>query len=277
MVVINEDGVRSLRPFAPAPTQAMHLRVRLFRASRQPALRPQRLFRCASSRGARSPANARPTPTSSCRSPTRATPPRSAIAEESEIPFEMALVRSHYVGRTFIEPRQSIRHFGVKIKFNPVAELLRGQAYRAGRGFAGARNHAAQGDPDAAAGGRARGAYADRRAADDQLVLLRNRHADPRRVARVISTRSRRFAATSRADSLGYLSWDGLYSFIGNGNREGYCDACFTGNYPVEIPARQQPASVASVRRRRPRRNARGSRPQIALPFRPRARARSAI
>ena len=46
-------------------------------------------------------------------------------AEEAKLPFEMALVRSHYIGRTFIEPRQSIRHFGVKIKFNPVSELLR--------------------------------------------------------------------------------------------------------------------------------------------------------
>jgi amidophosphoribosyltransferase len=40
------------------------------------------------------------------------------------------------------------------------------------------------------------------------------------------------------ADSLGYLSWDGLYSFLGE-SREGFCDACFTGNYPVEIPDHQ--------------------------------------
>ena len=42
------------------------------------------------------------------------------------------------------------------------------------------------------------------------------------------------------ADSLGYLSWDGLYSFLGN-NREGFCDACFTGKYPVEIPLQNGP------------------------------------
>ena len=48
-------------------------------------------------------------------------------AEESGFRSRWALVRSHYVGRTFIEPRQSIRHFGVKIKLNPVAELLRGK------------------------------------------------------------------------------------------------------------------------------------------------------
>lgn len=42
------------------------------------------------------------------------------------------------------------------------------------------------------------------------------------------------------ADSLGYLSWDGLYAFVG-GNREGFCDACFTGEYPVEIPKDRSP------------------------------------
>ncbi len=48
-------------------------------------------------------------------------------AEESKIPFEFGLIRNHYVGRTFIEPRQSIRHFGVKIKLNPVRQLLEGK------------------------------------------------------------------------------------------------------------------------------------------------------
>jgi amidophosphoribosyltransferase len=43
------------------------------------------------------------------------------------------------------------------------------------------------------------------------------------------------------ADSLAYLSWDGLYSFLDNGNREGYCDACFSGAYPVEIPRDRTP------------------------------------
>jgi len=48
-------------------------------------------------------------------------------ADESGIPFQVGLIRNHYVGRTFIEPKQSIRHFGVKIKLNPVKELLQGK------------------------------------------------------------------------------------------------------------------------------------------------------
>ena len=43
------------------------------------------------------------------------------------------------------------------------------------------------------------------------------------------------------ADSLAYLSWDGLYSFLGAEERDGYCDACFTGRYPVEIPPDRAP------------------------------------
>ena len=48
-------------------------------------------------------------------------------AHESGMPFEFGLVRNHYVGRTFIEPKQSIRHFGVKVKLNPVREIVAGK------------------------------------------------------------------------------------------------------------------------------------------------------
>ena len=48
-------------------------------------------------------------------------------AEESGIPFALGLVRNHYVGRTFIEPKQAIRHFGVKVKLNPVREVVEGK------------------------------------------------------------------------------------------------------------------------------------------------------
>ncbi len=119
------------------------------------------------------------------------------------------------------------------------------QAGRAGRGFAGARHHAAQGYPDAAAGGRARSPYADRGAADDQFMLLRHRHADPRGTAGLASfgrgdppLYHRRFARLSEL---------GRPLFVPRREREGYCDACFTGKYPVEIP-KGQSASAPSVR-----------------------------
>ena len=50
-------------------------------------------------------------------------------AEEAGTPYEMGLIRNHYVGRTFIEPKQGIRHFGVKVKLNPMREMLDGRAW----------------------------------------------------------------------------------------------------------------------------------------------------
>jgi len=59
--------------------------------------------------------------------PDSGVPAALGYANESNIPFDFGLIRNHYVGRTFIEPRQSIRHFGVKIKLNPVRKLLEGK------------------------------------------------------------------------------------------------------------------------------------------------------
>ena len=59
--------------------------------------------------------------------PDSGVPATIGYSERSKIPFEMGLVRSHYVGRTFIEPQQSIRHFGVRLKLNPVSSMLKGK------------------------------------------------------------------------------------------------------------------------------------------------------
>src|SRR5690606_41142281 len=59
--------------------------------------------------------------------PDSGVPATVGYAEAAGIPFEMGLVRSHYVGRTFIEPEQSIRHFGVRLKLSPIADVIRGK------------------------------------------------------------------------------------------------------------------------------------------------------
>jgi amidophosphoribosyltransferase len=163
-------------------------------------------------------------------------------AEESGLPFEMALVRSHYIGRTFIEPRQSIRHFGVKIKFNPVAELLRGKRI-------------VLIEDSLVRGTTLRKVIPMLRQAGAREVHMRiaappTTHScfygidTPTRDELLASSHSveeiRRYIT---ADSLSYLSWDGLYSFEGD-RRDGYCDACFTGKYPIEIPTDTAPAQL---------------------------------
>jgi amidophosphoribosyltransferase len=151
----------------------------------------------------------------------------------------MGLVRSHYVGRTFIEPRQSIRHFGVKIKFNPVSELLRGK-------------RVVLVEDSLVRGTTLRKVIPMLRQAGAREVHMRIAAPPttnscfygidtPTREELLASSHSieeiRRYIT---ADSLDYLSWDGLYSFL-DGPREGFCDACFTGRYPVEIPANHAP------------------------------------
>ena len=59
--------------------------------------------------------------------PDSGVPAVIGFAEESKLPFDFGLIRNHYIGRTFMEPKQNIRHFGVKIKLNPVRKLLEGK------------------------------------------------------------------------------------------------------------------------------------------------------
>ena len=91
----------------------------------------------------------------------------------------MGLIRNHYVGRTFIEPQQSIRHFGVKVKLNPVRSILEGQARGAGGRLDRARHDQPQDRQDGARRGRRGSARAHLLSADDFAVLLRRRHAAP--------------------------------------------------------------------------------------------------
>jgi amidophosphoribosyltransferase len=126
IVSIDRRGVRSMRPFSPAPRRACIFEYVYFS-------RPDSLVDGISVYEARKNlgrALARehgieadvviPVPDSGV-------PATIGYAEEAKIPFEMGLVRSHYVGRTFIEPQQSIRHFGVRLKLNPVSAALRGK------------------------------------------------------------------------------------------------------------------------------------------------------
>ena len=106
---------------------ALHLRARLFRAARQRRVRPERQRSAHQSRpraGARDRRRRRRRRADSRLGRLRRD---RLFAEEAGIPLRFGLIRNHYVGRTFIEPAQSIRHFGVKVKLNPVKSILEGQ------------------------------------------------------------------------------------------------------------------------------------------------------
>lgn len=150
-------------------------------------------------------------------------------AEHSGLPFEMGLMRNHYVGRTFIEPSQSIRHFGVKIKLNPVRDVIEGK-------------RVVVVDDSIVRGTTSRKIIKMLREAGAKEVHMRISSPPtafpcfygidtPTRKELIASTHSveetRKYIT---ADSLNYLSIEGLRDCV---RSDDYCYACFTGNYPT--------------------------------------------
>jgi amidophosphoribosyltransferase len=239
LIVIDDDGMRSIRLFPAMPAHRCIFEYVYF-ARPDSFLYGRNVYQVRKQQGR---ALARECPAEAdivVPVPDSGNAAALGFAEESGIPFEMALVRSHYVGRTFIEPRQSIRHFGVKIKFNPVAELLKGKRI-------------VLVEDSLVRGTTLRKVIPMLRQAGAREVHMRIA-APPTTNSCFygIDTPTREELLASHqtveeirqyitADSLGYLSWDGLYSFMGDGRRDGFCDACFTGNYPVAIPKDRTP------------------------------------
>ena len=117
--------------------------------------------------------------------PDSGVPAAIGYAAESGIPFRMALIRNHYVGRTFIEPEQAIRDFGVKLKLNPVRRMLEGQRVMLVDDSHRARHHQPQDRAPGARSGRGGSSRAHQLPADDFALLLRRRYAAARRTDRL--------------------------------------------------------------------------------------------
>jgi amidophosphoribosyltransferase len=154
-------------------------------------------------------------------------------AAESGIPFRFGLIRNHYVGRTFIEPEQRVRDFGVKLKLNPVRNLLEGKRIILV-------------DDSIIRGTTSRKIVRMVRAAGAKEVHLRISCPPtispcfygvdtPRKKDLIAANNSieeiRRFI---EADSLAYLSLEGLQKACDGGEGNHYCVACYTGNYPTQ-------------------------------------------
>jgi amidophosphoribosyltransferase len=177
--------------------------------------------------------------------PDSGVPAAIGYARESGIPYDLGLVRSHYIGRTFIEPQQSIRHFGVKLKLNAVRGILAGK-------------RVVVVDDSIVRGTTSRKIVKMIRDAGATEVHLRISSPPtawpcyygidtPTRQELIASTHSVAEIATYvTADTLGYLSVDGLYAALGEG-RDGFCDACFTGEYLLNFPQSRPAAPLRLV------------------------------
>jgi amidophosphoribosyltransferase len=165
--------------------------------------------------------------------PDSGVPAALGYAERSGIPFDHGLIRNHYVGRTFIEPKQNIRHFGVKIKLNPVRDLLNGKRVIVV-------------DDSIVRGTTSRKIVNMVRSAGAREVHMRI--SSPPTVSPCfygIDTPTRKELIASshaveeictyiQADSLGYISMAGLLKAAGREN--GFCHACYSMQYPVPFP-----------------------------------------
>ncbi|MBM3772857.1 MAG: amidophosphoribosyltransferase [Acidimicrobiia bacterium] len=159
-------------------------------------------------------------------------------AEASGIPLRMGLIRNHYVGRTFIQPQSSIRHFGVKVKLNPVRSILDGQ-------------RVVLVDDSIVRGTTSRKIVKMVRAAGAREVHLRIScppTISPCYYGVDTPSKSELIGATHsvegirdfvEADTLGYLSLEGLLRSVGSGCQH-YCTSCYTGVYPVVFPQNER-------------------------------------
>ena len=168
------------------------------------------------------------------------------FSETSGIPFEVGLIRNHYVGRTFIEPKQGIRDFGVKVKLNPLRETLGGR-------------RVVVVDDSIVRGTTSRKIVKMIRTAGAREVHVRISSPPiqwpcyygidtPTRKELIASSHDadeiRRYLGT---DSLGYLSLEGMLKATGS-DPANFCHACFTGNYRVGIGRKKTSSFRCSAR-----------------------------
>ena len=170
-------------------------------------------------------------------------PAALGYAREAGIPYEIGIIRNHYVGRTFIEPSERIRHLGVKLKHNANRNLIRGKRVilvddsivrgttstkivEMVRNAGAAEVHMRIASPPTT--------HSCFYGVDtpERSELLAARH-DVEEMMRLIGV-----------DSLAYLSLDGLYRALGEPGRDEaaprFCDACFSGSYPIPLVDRHE-------------------------------------
>lgn len=238
MVVLSDGGVRSMKPFVPAPSRFCIFEYVYF-------ARPDSVIMGTSVLGVRKELGRQLAREQGIDAdiviavPDSGLPAALGFSEESGISFSIGLIRNHYVGRTFIEPQQSIRHFGVKLKLNAIRDVLRGKRVIVV-------------DDSIVRGTTGRKIIKMIRAAGAKEVHFRISSpptVDPCYYG--IDTPMRRdlIAATHSveeinryltSDTLGYLTVEGLHRCCPGRGSDIYCDACFSGSYPVTFDFAEQ-------------------------------------
>ncbi len=238
IVVINEQGVRSIKPFSRAPERFCVFEYIYFARPDSvmegtPVYAARKRIGTELARELGVPADVIvPVPDSGV-------PAAMGYSAESGIPFELGIIRNHYVGRTFIEPTDHIRNLGVKLKHSANRAILAGQ-------------RVVLVDDSIVRGTTSRKIVEMVRAAGAREVHMRissppTTHScfygiDTPERSKLLAARYNleEMAEQIGADSLAFVSIEGLYRALGQPGRDPsapyYCDACFTGDYPIALP-----------------------------------------
>ena len=242
MVVIDKGGVNSIKPFAKAP-QRFCIFEYIYFARPDSLVESMDVYEVRKRIGAELARENHVESDMVVPVPDSGVPAAIGYAEQAGVPFELGIIRNHYVGRTFIEPTDQIRHLGVKLKHNANLHYLKDK----------------------------RVVLVDDsivRGTTSEKIVEMIRNAGAKEIHMRISSppiahscfygidtpeRSQLLAAKLDveamgrhvgADSLAFISIDGLYKAVGGDPRETdvprYCDACFTGDYPIHLTDREQ-------------------------------------
>ncbi len=238
IVVINNAGVRSIRPFGPHRERFCVFEYVYF-ARPDSVMEGMPVYDARKRIGAELARESHVAADIVVPVPDSGVPSAMGYAAESGVPFELGIIRNHYVGRTFIEPTDHIRNLGVKLKHSANRATLEGK-------------RVVLVDDSIVRGTTSKKIVEMVRSAGAREVHMRissppTTHScfygiDTPERSKLLAAHHdvREMAALIGADSLAFISIDGLYRALGRPGRDAaaphYCDACFTGEYPVSLP-----------------------------------------
>lgn len=239
IVIIDEDGLHSVKPFKPRPSRFCIFEYIYF-ARPDSVMEDKNVYACRKAIGAELAKESHVDADLIVPIPDSGVPAAIGYSEQAKIPFELGIIRNHYVGRTFIEPSDQIRHLGVRLKHNANAAHLKGKRVilvddsivrgttsvkivEMVRNAGASEVHMRISSPPTAHSCF----YGIDTPEREQLMASRMNLEEMRKHIGV--------------DSLAFISVDGLYRAVGEAKRNEepqYCDACFTGDYPIPLTDR---------------------------------------
>ncbi|MFT6076931.1 MAG: amidophosphoribosyltransferase [Rickettsiales bacterium] len=237
LVIVDNSGIQSLEPFKPSPSKFCIFEYIYF-ARPDSFLEGKSVYQMRKNIGAQLAREFKIEADVVVPVPDSGVPAAIGYANESKIPFELGIIRNHYVGRTFIEPSDRIRHFGVKLKHNANINVIKGKKVIL------VDDSIVRGTTSKKIVQMVR----DAGAKEVHMLISSPPTVDscfygvdtPDKKDLMASNHSiEEMAKLIGVDTLAYVSTDGLYKAVGETKRNNempqYCDACFTGDYPIRL------------------------------------------